>query len=46
LIVQAAGRPVQGMDDLFEALATADDGIQLVIWRGTDERAVDVQLGT
>jgi serine protease Do len=46
LIVQAAGRPVRGMDDLFEALATADEGIQLVIWRGTDERAVDVQLRT
>ena len=46
LIVQAAGRPVRGMDDLFEALATADGVIQLVIWRGTDERAVDVQLGS
>jgi S1-C subfamily serine protease len=46
LIVQAGGRPVSGMDDLFEALAAADGGIQLVIWRGTDERAVDVQLGT
>jgi S1-C subfamily serine protease len=46
LIVQAAGRPVRGMDDLFEALATADGAIQLVIWRGTDERAVDVQLGS
>jgi S1-C subfamily serine protease len=46
LIVQAAGRPVRGMDDLFEALATADGSIQLVIWRGTDERAVDVQLRT
>jgi serine protease Do len=46
LIVQAAGRSVRGMDDLFEALATADEGIQLVIWRGTDERAVDVQLRT
>jgi len=46
LIVQAAGRPVRGMDDLFEALAAAEDGIQLVIWRGTDERAVDVQLRT
>jgi S1-C subfamily serine protease len=44
LIVQAAGRPIRGMDDLFEALATADGVIQLVIWRGTDERAVDVQL--
>jgi S1-C subfamily serine protease len=46
LIVQAGGRPVSGMDDLFEALAAADGGIQLVIWRGTEERAVDVQLGT
>src|SRR5512133_555511 len=46
LIVQAAGRPVRGMDDLFEALATANGVIQLVIWRGTDERAVDVQLGS
>ena len=45
LIVQAGGRPVSGMDDLFEALAAADGGIQLVIWRGTEERAVDVQLG-
>jgi hypothetical protein len=34
------------MDDLFEALATADGVIQLVIWRGTDERAVDVQLSS
>ena len=45
LIVQAGGRTVSGMDDLFEALAAADGSIQLVIWRGTDERAVDVQLG-
>lgn len=46
LIVQAGGRTVSGMDDLFEALAAADGSLQLVIWRGTDERAVDVQLGT
>jgi serine protease Do len=45
LIVQAGGRSVSGMDDLFDALAAADGSIQLVIWRGTDERAVDVQLG-
>jgi S1-C subfamily serine protease len=44
LIVQAAGRPVRGVDDLFEAIAAADGVIQLIIWRGTDERAVDVQL--
>ena len=44
LIVQAGGRPVGGIDDLFDALAAANGSIQLVIWRGTDERAVDVQL--
>jgi len=46
LIVLAAGGPVGGIDDLFDALGTAADGvIQLVILRGTEERAVDVQLG-
>jgi serine protease Do len=45
LIVLAAGRPVGGIDDLFEALAAADGVIQLVILRGAEERAVDVQLG-
>ena len=46
LIVQAAGQPVRGMDDLFQALEAAADGvIELVILRGADERTVDVQLG-
>jgi S1-C subfamily serine protease len=46
LIVQAAGRPVRGVDDLFEALGTAQGGgIQLVVLRGTDERTVDVRFG-
>ena len=45
LIVQAAGQPVRDVDDLFEAIAAADGVIQLIIWRGTDERAVEVQLG-
>ena len=44
LIVLAGGKPVRGVDDLFEALGTADGTIQLIILRGTDERAVDVQL--
>jgi hypothetical protein len=44
LIVLAAGRPVRGIDDLFEAVAAADGAIQLVILRGAEERAVDVQL--
>jgi S1-C subfamily serine protease len=46
LIVMAGGRPIEGADDLFEALGTAEGGaIQLIILRGTEERSVDVQLG-
>ncbi|HMG28654.1 MAG TPA: S1C family serine protease [Jiangellaceae bacterium] len=46
LIVQAAGVPVRGMDDLFEALETAGDGeIELTTVRGTDERTVQVRFG-
>jgi S1-C subfamily serine protease len=45
LIVLAGGKPVRGVDDLFEALGTAGDTIQLIILRGADERAVDVRLG-
>jgi S1-C subfamily serine protease len=45
LIVLAGGKPVGGVDDLFEALGTAGGTIQLIILRGADERAVDVQLG-
>jgi serine protease Do len=44
LIVVAGGRPVEGADDLFEALGTAEGAIQLIILRGTEERSVDVQL--
>jgi serine protease Do len=46
LIVLAAGKPVRGVDDLFEALGTAEGTIRLIILRGTDERAVDVQLAS
>jgi len=46
LIIRAAGQPVGGTDDLFQALETAADGvIELVILRGADERTVEVQLG-
>lgn len=44
LIVLAAGQPVRGIDDLFDAIARADGTVQLVILRGAEERAVDVQL--
>lgn len=46
LIVLAAGQPVRGIDDLFDAIARADGTVQLVILRGAEERAVDVQLGS
>lgn len=46
LIVLAGGKPVRGVDDLFEAVGTAGGTIQLIILRGVDERAVDVQLSS
>jgi serine protease Do len=43
LITAAAGRPVTGIDDLFDALqAAGGSGVELTILRGTDERAVTV----
>ena len=46
LIVRAAGQPVGGMDDLFQALEAAADGaIEVVVLRGAEERTIDVQLG-
>jgi serine protease Do len=46
LIVAAAGVPVRGMDDLFDALEAATDGrIDLAILRGAEERTVRVALG-
>jgi serine protease Do len=46
LIVHAAGRPVSGTDDLYQALDSAADGeIELALLRGADERTVQVRLG-
>ena len=43
LIVAAAGRPVGGVDDLFDALQGARGGtLELRVVRGTDERTVQV----
>jgi serine protease Do len=45
LVVQAAGRPVRGTEDLFEALETVANGeIELTIVRGAEERNVQVRL--
>jgi serine protease Do len=46
LIVRAAGEPVRSIDGLFKALeAAADNVIELVILRGSEERVVEVHLG-
>ena len=46
LIVRAAGQPVGGIDDLFQALEAAADGvIEVVVLRGAEERTIEVQLG-
>lgn len=46
LIVEAAGKAVTGSDDLFDALASAEQShsLTLTIVRGTDERTVDVSF--
>ena len=47
LIVEAAGRPLTGVDDLYAALDGLDDGQSLVlgIVRGADDLAVSVTFG-
>ena len=38
LLVAAGGRPLGGVDDLFDALAAAEGELELVAVRGTEER--------
>jgi len=45
LLVSAAGRPLGGVDDLFDALDTAGDALTLGVVRGADEREVEVAVG-
>jgi|SRR5262245_4569276 len=42
LITEAAARPARGIDDLFDALASAEGAIDLTVVRGTDERSIHV----
>ena len=44
LIVAAAGKPVTGADDLFDALGSlaANDELQVTLLRGTEERTVTI----
>jgi len=44
LLVAAGGRPLAGVDDLFDALEAADGALTLTIVRGSEERDVAVDL--
>ena len=44
LLVRAGGRPLAGMDDLFDALDAAGDTLALGVVRGTAERDLEVEL--
>jgi serine protease Do len=45
LITAVAGTPVKRVDDIYEALDTDADELELTLLRGTDERTVTVALG-
>jgi S1-C subfamily serine protease len=44
LIVAAAGKPVSGADDLFDAIGSvgAKDALELTLLRGTEERTATI----
>jgi serine protease Do len=44
LLVRAGDRPLQSMDDLFEALDQAGETLALGVVRGTEERDIEVDL--
>jgi serine protease Do len=44
LLVRAGDRPLASMDDLFDALDGAGDGLAIGLVRGTEERDVEVPL--
>ena len=46
LLVAAGGRPLTGVDDLFDALEAAGDEVQIGIVRGEDEREVAVHFSS
>lgn len=45
LITEAAGQRARGIDDLFDALASAQGTIDLKVVRGTEERTIQVVFG-
>ena len=45
LLVTAAGRPLESLDDLFEVLDRAGASLELTVVRALDERQVTVALG-
>ncbi len=46
LLVRAGDRELASMDDLFDALDVAGDALVVTVVRGTEERELQVPLGT
>jgi serine protease Do len=44
LLVAAGGGPLEGLDDLFDAIEAADETLELTVVRVNDERSVTVAL--
>jgi serine protease Do len=44
LLVAAEGRPLAGVDDLFDALEAAGDALAVTLVRGTEDVEVSVPL--
>jgi S1-C subfamily serine protease len=44
LLVAAGGRPLEGFDELFDAIEEAGTALELTVVRVNDERSVSVQL--
>jgi serine protease Do len=45
LLVELNGKPLERIDDLYSALDTNTDAIELTVLRGTDSRAVRIEFG-
>jgi serine protease Do len=46
LLVELAGKPLERIDDLYAALDTGSDAIELGVLRGTDRRDVRIEFGS
>jgi serine protease Do len=46
LLVELAGKPLERIDDLYAALDTGSDAIELGVLRGADRRDVRIEFGS